>query len=104
MTKPGFHVDKIQAKHLRRAQSEDKTGEPIRGAEAERGLWWNHPCSLPGARSSAPVWLLPSTALLSPNQNFPYIKPSNTLRLGFPGGSDGKESACSAGDLDSIPG
>ena len=22
----------------------------------------------------------------------------------FPGGSDGKESACSAGDLDSIPG
>ena len=23
--------------------------------------------------------------------------------LGFPGGSDGKESACSAGDLDSIP-
>ena len=81
MTKPGFHVDKIQAKHLRRAQSEDKTGEHIRGAEAERGLWWNHPCSLPGARSSAPVWLLPSTALLSPNQNFPYINPSNTLRL-----------------------
>ena len=24
--------------------------------------------------------------------------------LGFPGGSDGKESACSAGDLGSIPG
>ena len=24
--------------------------------------------------------------------------------LGFPGGSDGKESACSAGDLDLIPG
>ena len=23
---------------------------------------------------------------------------------GFPGGSDGKESACSAGDLDSVPG
>ena len=23
---------------------------------------------------------------------------------GFPGGSDGKESACNAGDLDSIPG
>ena len=23
---------------------------------------------------------------------------------GFPGGSEGKESACSAGDLDSIPG
>ena len=24
--------------------------------------------------------------------------------MGFPGGSDGKESACNAGDLDSIPG
>ena len=24
--------------------------------------------------------------------------------LGFPGGSDGKESACNAGDLHSIPG
>ena len=24
--------------------------------------------------------------------------------LGFPGGSDGKESTCNAGDLDSIPG
>ena len=26
------------------------------------------------------------------------------LHYGFPGGSDGKESACSAGDLGSIPG
>ena len=25
-------------------------------------------------------------------------------QLGFPGGSDGKESACSAGDLSSVPG
>ena len=25
-------------------------------------------------------------------------------KLGFPGGSDGKESACNAGDLGSIPG
>ena len=24
--------------------------------------------------------------------------------MGFPGGSDGKESACNAGELDSIPG
>ena len=24
--------------------------------------------------------------------------------MGFPGGSDGKESTCNAGDLDSIPG
>ena len=27
-----------------------------------------------------------------------------TQHTGFPGGSDGKESACNAGDLDSIPG
>ena len=33
--------------------------------------------------------------------SFYYTVESNT---GFPGGSDGKESACSAGDLGSIPG
>ena len=26
------------------------------------------------------------------------------LLVGFPGGSDNKESACNAGDLDSVPG
>ena len=26
------------------------------------------------------------------------------MNLGFPGGSDGKESACNAGDLASVPG
>ena len=26
------------------------------------------------------------------------------LKMGFPGGSDGKESACNAGDLGSAPG
>ena len=29
---------------------------------------------------------------------------SNSVYLGFPGGSDGKESACNAGDLGSKPG
>ena len=29
---------------------------------------------------------------------------SATINIGFPGGSDGKESACNAGDLGSIPG
>ena len=29
---------------------------------------------------------------------------THTYIFGFPGGSDGKESACNAGDLDSIPG
>ena len=30
--------------------------------------------------------------------------PAHKLTRGFPGGSDGKESACNAGDLGSIPG
>ena len=30
--------------------------------------------------------------------------PCNSVFMGFPGGSDGKESACNAGDLGSIPG
>ena len=32
-----------------------------------------------------------------------YLK-NHSLTMGFPGGSDGKASACSAGDLGSIPG
>jgi len=39
---------------------------------------------------------------------FPHLKRKGTQIIptsqGFPGGSDGKESACNAGDLDSIPG
>ena len=31
-------------------------------------------------------------------------RPPITVVLGFPGGSVGEESACNAGDLDSIPG
>ena len=34
-------------------------------------------------------------------ENLPYS--SLVASLDFPGGSDGKESACNAGDLDSIP-
>ena len=33
-----------------------------------------------------------------------HIKMSISKTLGLPGGSNGKESACNAGDLDSIPG
>ena len=32
------------------------------------------------------------------------MAPYNKHTLGFPGGSDGKESACSVGDLGSVPG
>ena len=35
---------------------------------------------------------------------FCKIPPSNPGWGGFPGGSDGEESACDAGDLGSIPG
>ena len=35
--------------------------------------------------------------------HFIVLFPYNYL-LGYPGGSDGKESACNAGDLGSIPG
>ena len=35
---------------------------------------------------------------------FSLFKPEYTLDLGFPGGSDGEESTCNAGDLGSIPG
>ena len=37
---------------------------------------------------------------------WPYLEIWNILRIswGFPGGSDGKESACNAGDMGSIPG
>ena len=31
-------------------------------------------------------------------------RPPTSVFLGFPGGSDGKESACNVGDLGSIPG
>ena len=35
---------------------------------------------------------------------FSLFKTEYTLDLGFPGGSDGEESTCNAGDLGSIPG
>ena len=39
-------------------------------------------------------------------QNFPWRRDRlpTPVFLGFPGGSDGEESACNAGDLGSIPG
>ena len=36
--------------------------------------------------------------------NLTKIAKYKQVRLGFPGGSDGKESACNAGDLCSVPG
>ena len=39
-----------------------------------------------------------------PNQNYIYIYTHTHTYMGFPGGSDGKESACNEADLGSIPG
>ena len=38
------------------------------------------------------------------SQFFEELKTTVYLSWGFPGGSDGKESACNAGDLSSFPG
>ena len=40
------------------------------------------------------------TKMFSEIQSFPYLKNI----LGFPGGSDGKEFTCNAGDVGSTPG
>ena len=37
-------------------------------------------------------------------QNFAGLNPYSVTSLGFPDGSDGKEPACNAGGLSSIPG
>ena len=50
-----------------------------------------------------PWWHLLSEQRNSNNSNR-NIKHSQSYTLGFPGGSDGKESACSVGDVGSIPG
>ena len=60
-------------------------------------------------------WASPSKGFLSPLAHsrlqelslYLVVLKSDVLIFtpgGFPGGSDGKESACSAGDLNSIPG
>ena len=36
-------------------------------------------------------------------QHCNLFKPSSAIYLGFPGGSDSRESGCNAGDLGSIP-
>jgi len=41
---------------------------------------------------------------LNRKETMPLMRLLNNVILGFPGGSDGKESACHAGDLGLIPG
>ena len=52
-----------------------------------------------GATFGLITLILPESGIFSSS-----IPNSRPLRLGFPGGSDGKESACDGGDLGSIPG
>ena len=40
----------------------------------------------------------------SREQGFPHLLNNYIEILGFPGGSDGRETGCNAGDLGSIPG
>ena len=48
------------------------------------------------------VWFHASSTLLRYNKN--TVTDMIVTEQGFPGGSDGKESACNAGDLGSISG
>ena len=63
--------------------------------------------SLSRVRLSATPWTAAGQASLSITNSRSLLKDGDRLPtavfLGFPGGSDGKESACSAGNLGSIP-
>ena len=65
-------------------------------------MWQQIPLSLQNSQlvtkwSDSVIYLLPLSTVI--HAALVYSSP-----LGFPGGSDGKESACSAGDLGLIPG
>ena len=50
------------------------------------------------------VWVVPLTASIYPGAYWRGCHEHSPKFLGFPGGSEGKESACNAGDLGSIHG
>ena len=50
------------------------------------------------------LWTLEGKKRRSRIDNFVLFFFKSVLNLGFPPGSEGKESACNVGDLDSIPG
>ena len=45
-----------------------------------------------------------STVVAQLAKNLPAMQETAVQFLGFPGGSDGEESACNVGDLGSVPG
>ena len=62
--------------------------------------WWGNVCN-PEYRNSFDWWIRKRKLL---TEKIGKILNRYQIERGIPGGSDGKESACSAGDLDSIPG
>ena len=59
------------------------------------------------ASSEPPLWLFESPGKaqhLGSESLVTQMRPNLTYQVSFPGSSDGKESACNAGDLGSIPG
>ena len=62
------------------------------------GLHWELSSQNPPAMQEIPVQFLGQQDFLEEGRL------PTTVFLGFPGGSSGKESACKAGDLGSIPG
>ena len=64
----------------------------------------SHLLALSSGPSSLHPWFLPFLHLPAPYRAFPSVFNHDLSSQGFPGGSDGKESACSFGDLGWIPG
>ena len=67
---------------------------------------WNIRCVIPLMRAGTAIFICPKAIWFdgSLNHQYPCCMIAGALRLwGFPGGSDGKESACNVGDLGSIP-
>ena len=68
---------------------------------------WKETCSSPyiqcWSQNIQALWKESQLILLLPVEMEDWISFTFLLIWGFPGGSDGKESACNAGDQDSIP-
>ena len=88
---------------------------PLSDASFENSFCWSVPCPLYsfyiifhraevfnfcGTLENVEVWSH-LTQLSSHETTYHWLQP---IQRGFPGGSDGKESACNAGDSGSIPG
>ena len=78
-------------------RTEEITHYPDTGRTGRLQNTWNIHYARKKKKLLKEKWKINKMAHLSPN------KPIVTLNMGFPGGSAVKESAFSAGDLDSVP-